>query len=217
MFADFVLAVDSWVNGFGMLSGETEMVGEMAALESLENVELAEIESVELANAETVTIETVEGEVVEIEAAAECGSSIGEAGLVENEIKTSYGKSSKNLQFDKNDMVYGPSANGKLLELQRKSGGKLLSDIGNPYENGYGDDWLSFSTDTIENTINAGYKIRFDLTYMDDIDGVLNGTGKYANSITAGELRYIQDNWSRLSGGVIFYFNGEEVLPPWMN
>lgn len=132
-------------------------------------------------------------------------------------VKTSYGKSSKNLQFDKNDMVYGPSANGKLLELQRKSGGKLLSDIGNPYENGYGDDWLSFSTDTIENTINAGYKIRFDLTYMDDIDGVLNGTGKYANSITAGELRYIQDNWSRLSGGVIFYFNGEEVLPPWMN
>ena len=217
MFADFVLAVDSWVNGFGMLSGETEMAGEMAALESLENVELAEIESVELANAETVTIETVEGEVVEIEAAAECGSSIGEAGLVENEIKTSYGKSSKNLQFDKNDMVYGPSANGKLLELQRKSGGKLLSDIGNPYENGYGDDWLSFSTDTIENTINAGYKIRFDLTYMDDIDGVLNGTGKYANSITAGELRYIQDNWSQLSGGVIFYFNGEEVLPPWMN
>lgn len=87
MFADFVLAVDSWVNGFGMLSGETEMAGEMTALESLENVELAEIESVELANAETVTIETVEGEVVEIEAVAECGSSIGEAGLVENEIK----------------------------------------------------------------------------------------------------------------------------------
>ena len=87
MFADFVLAVDSWVNGFGMLSGETEMAGEMAALESLENVELAEIESVELANVETVTIETVEGEVVEVEAAAESGSSIGEAGLVENEIR----------------------------------------------------------------------------------------------------------------------------------
>ena len=100
MFADFVLAVDSWVNGFGMLSGETEMAGEMTALESLENVELAEIESVELANAETVTIETVEGEVVEIEAAAECGSSIGEAGLVENEIKTSYGKSSGKLNWD---------------------------------------------------------------------------------------------------------------------
>ena len=77
MFADFVLEVDSWVNCFGMLSGETEMAGEMAALESLENVELAEIESVELANVETVTIETVEGEVVEVEAAAESGSSIG--------------------------------------------------------------------------------------------------------------------------------------------
>ncbi len=87
MFADFVLAVDSWINGFGMLSGETEMAGEMAALESLKNVELAEIESAELANAETVTIETVEGEVVEIEAAAESGRSIGEAGLVENEIR----------------------------------------------------------------------------------------------------------------------------------
>ena len=99
-----------------------------------------------------------------------------------------------------------------ILEIHMKTDMGMI-----PYENGYGDDWLSFSTDTIENTINAGYKIRFDLTYMDDIDGVLNGTGKYANSITAGELRYIQDNWSRLSGGVIFYFNGEEVLPPWMN
>ena len=65
--------------------------------------------------------------------------------------ETGYGKSS--LKFGDNDLVYGPSASGKLVELQRSAGGKLLSDVGNPYDMGYGSDWLKFSTDTIENTV----------------------------------------------------------------
>ena len=113
-------------------------------------------------------------------------------------LETSYGKSS--LKFGDNDLVYGPSASGKLVELQRSAGGKLLSDVGNPYDMGYGSDWLKFSTDTIE-----------------DIDGILNGTSQYMNRTTSGELRYIRDNWDRLSGNIKFYSNGEEVLPPWMN
>ncbi|MBQ3545208.1 MAG: PKD domain-containing protein [Lachnospiraceae bacterium] len=129
--------------------------------------------------------------------------------------KTSYGKSS--LKFGENDLVYGPSASGKLVELQRSAGGKLLSDVGNPYDMGYGSDWLKFSTDTIENTVKQGNYIHFDLTNMQDVDGILNGTSKYMNKTTSGELRYIRDNWGRLSGNIKFYNNGEEVLSPWMN
>ena len=135
--------------------------------------------------------------------------------LAKKGYKTSYGKSS--LKFGDNDLVYGPSASGKLVELQKSAGGKLLSDVGNPYDMGYGSDWLKFSTDTIENTVKQGNYIHFDLTNMQDIDGIMNGTSQYMNRTTSGELRYIRDNWDRLSGNIKFYSNGEEVLPPWMN
>lgn len=90
--------------------------------------------------------------------------------------ETSYGKSS--LKFGDNDLVYGPSANGKLKELKESAGGKLLSDVGNPYDMGYSD-WLGLSLDTIENTVKQGNYIHFDLTNMQDIDGILNGTSQY--------------------------------------
>ena len=65
--------------------------------------------------------------------------------------------------------------------------------------------------------IVVGNYIHFDLTNMQDIDGILNGTSQYMNRTTSGELRHIHDNWDRLSGNIKFYSNGEEVLPPWMN
>ena len=43
-----------------------------------------------------------------------------------------------------------------------------------------------------------------------------NGEMTACNSVTAGELRYIRDNWSRFDGFVKFYKDGLEVLPPWM-
>lgn len=112
-------------------------------------------------------------------------------------------------------MVYGPSANRKLRELQETADGKLSSDIGYPAKEGYSD-WLSYSKSVMDATIRNGNMIHFDLTYMDDIENILNNTGNYANTVTAGELRYIRDNWSRFDGSVKFYNNGEEVLPPWM-
>ncbi len=51
---------------------------------------------------------------------------------------------------------------------------------------------------------------------MDDIDNILNNTGKYANTVTAGELRYIRDNWKRLKKGVKFYNEGKGVKATWM-
>ncbi len=42
------------------------------------------------------------------------------------------------------------------------------------------------------------------------------GIGEYAQSITIQELRYIQENWERLSHGVKFYQKGVEVMAPWI-
>ena len=126
-------------------------------------------------------------------------------------------ETTNNLRFGVNDLVYGPSSGGKLVKLKESAGGKLLSDVGNPYDAGYGSDWLKYSTHIIDSTVQAGNKIHFDLTYMDDIQGILNNTGIYANKVTAGELRYIRDNWFRLDGSVKFYIDGKEIPPPWVN
>jgi len=42
------------------------------------------------------------------------------------------------------------------------------------------------------------------------------GIGEFAQSITIQELRYIQENWERLSHGVKFYQKGVEVMAPWI-
>jgi hypothetical protein len=51
---------------------------------------------------------------------------------------------------------------------------------------------------------------------MDNIPGVLANTGPYANTVTAGELIYIQQNWDKFGLSVKFYKNEVEVLPPWL-
>jgi YD repeat-containing protein len=66
----------------------------------------------------------------------------------------------------------------------------------------------------MEQTLSKNGVIRFDLTNMDDISGVLNGAS-YRNAITSYELNYIRDNWGRFSNNVKFYSNGMEVYPPW--
>ena len=76
--------------------------------------------------------------------------------------------------------------------------------------------WLDFSKQQIDATAAAGNKIHFDLTNVSDLNGVLNNSGKYADTITAGELRYIKDSWSRLGDSVKFYMNGIEVKAPWL-
>ena len=117
------------------------------------------------------------------------------------------------LKFGDNDFVYGPSAGGKLRALQQNAGGKLLTDMPGPQN---GESWLEYSIQNMNNTVNSGNKIHFDLTYMDDLEGVLNGTS-YVNSVTSGELNYIHNNWNFFQENVHFYKNGVEVLPPWIN
>jgi hypothetical protein len=120
-----------------------------------------------------------------------------------------------NLKFGADDLVYGPSAGGKLRQLQESTGGRLLTDVGGPAP---GQSWTQFSIQTMESQVKSGGMIRFDLTNMGgakEVTNVLKGTGQYANTVTAAELRYIQQNWSRFSGNVKFYLNGGEVVKPW--
>ena len=118
----------------------------------------------------------------------------------------------ENLKFGDSDLVYGPSAEGRLRNLQETSGGKLLTDLNKPVNMTN----IEFSRNMIDSTVNNGNTIRFDLTFVDDINGVLANTGKYANTVTAQELQYIMNNWNNLSNGVRFYSNGMEVAAPWI-
>jgi RHS repeat-associated protein len=123
-------------------------------------------------------------------------------------------KINKVLKFGPNDLVYGPSAGGALRKLQKDAGGKLLNDLGSPINNGF-DDILEYSFHMIEKTVKDGNTIHFDLTYIEDLSGVLNATGKYGDKITSKELRFIKDNWDKFKYNVKFYKDGIEVGVPW--
>ncbi len=114
--------------------------------------------------------------------------------------------------FGENDLVYGASANGALRNLQEQAGGKLLSD----FAAGPGElSWADYSISIMEQQVANNGVIRFDLTNISDIQGVLGATGQYSGTITAQELRYIQANWNRFNGSVYFYNSRKLVAAPW--
>ncbi|MBE9097210.1 hypothetical protein IQ252_25700 [Tychonema sp. LEGE 07203] len=118
------------------------------------------------------------------------------------------------LRFGSSDLVYGPSAAGRLRQLQQRAGGKTLTDAVSDLG---GKTWIQASIDTMEEALRNGHKIHFDLTNVEDIHGILNNTGRFANTVTAQELRYLRQNWSRaeVKNSVKFYVNDVEVSPPW--
>ncbi len=67
----------------------------------------------------------------------------------------------------------------------------------------------------MEQARTAGRTIHFDLTNIKDLPGALNGTGEFANTITAAELRYLKANWDQFKNNVKFYENGVERGAPW--
>ena len=71
--------------------------------------------------------------------------------------------------------------------------------------------WEAFSKQTLDAAAASGRPVIFDLTHMQDIPGVLSGTGRFANTVTGAELRYIQSSWARFQGNVTFIGG----LVPW--
>lgn len=67
----------------------------------------------------------------------------------------------------------------------------------------------------VRRMVREGTMIRFDLTHMQDLPGVLAGTGDFGDSVTALELRYIRDHWRDFRQMTRFYRDDQEVRPPW--
>ncbi len=67
----------------------------------------------------------------------------------------------------------------------------------------------------IARMVQPGTIIRFDLTHVRDLPSVLAGIGDYGDSVTALELRYIEDHWHDFRRITRFYHSDREVRPPW--
>lgn len=137
------------------------------------------------------------------------------------------------LRFGPNDLVYGPDAEGALYRFAKRTGGRMLIDVGaRPRLVKSFRDWTIIILDqaagrepstllgvqvasVVTRMISKGTLIRFDLTHMRDLPGVLMGTGDYGDSVTALELRYIRDNWPDFRRITRFYRDDREVRPPW--
>jgi hypothetical protein len=121
------------------------------------------------------------------------------------------------LRFGENDLVYGPMAGGKLRALQQEAGGKLLGDKGQGMLERI--DYLdnnSWTRAQLDAAAETGRKVRFDITNLTDTENVLENQGKFADTVTGFELRYIRDNWEKFNGLVHFYKDGAEVAAPWL-
>ena len=112
----------------------------------------------------------------------------------------------------------GPCGPGRLVEV---AGGRTVFDF---YEDMRGDDWGTFSTRILRRTWRKDDRIHFDLTHVEDREGVLAGTGRWAHTYTAIELRFLAANWAECGDLVTFWdavaispdgVYGVMVPPPW--
>lgn len=109
------------------------------------------------------------------------------------------------------DFIYGPSCNNSVRDLTDKCGCREVNDLDN-------DECLypiELSKKTIMKSVAENYKIIFDLTHIEDIDGVIKNEGPYAKKITSEELRFIKQNYTFLQNNVIFIKDFVEVEKPW--
>jgi hypothetical protein len=116
------------------------------------------------------------------------------------------------LQFGPDDLVVGPSAEGKLRELQQAAGGNLLEDMEKPLAK----TWSEFILDTFDQAAASRRQVHFDKTYIEDIESVLAGRGAHADKITSQVLRHLRDQWEAFKCKPKFYHEGKEVAPPWL-
>ncbi|NEP81645.1 MAG: hypothetical protein F6K39_27900 [Okeania sp. SIO3B3] len=65
-----------------------------------------------------------------------------------------------------------------------------------------------FSIEMLDSIKNTSNKIHFDLTHVEDLDNIFQGTStQFNHKITSMELRHIKENWEDFKDNVIFYFD----------
>lgn len=98
-----------------------------------------------------------------------------------------------------------------LRDFATRMSGETLFDLKKPTDVA----WEPFTVATLEAALVTQQPVLFDLTHVLDIEHVLNGTGRYAATITGYELRYLRAHWTRFQSVVQFYENDEMREPPW--
>ena len=92
-------------------------------------------------------------------------------------------------------------------------GGELLTDL--PVPEGGVTNWTTFSLSTLDAAAASGRPVVFDLTNMEDVPGVLDGSA-HADKVTSKELRHIKDNWDdKFKDNVVFCKDGKRADKPW--
>jgi hypothetical protein len=69
--------------------------------------------------------------------------------------------------------------------------------------------------ETLDKAAATGRKVHFDLTHVEDLANILAGKGKFANTVTAQELRHITPNWE-FKDIFKIYIDSKVVQPSWV-
>lgn len=119
------------------------------------------------------------------------------------------------MRFDDKDLVYGLYGKhaGRAEDYKLRFGGQLLSDL----------DWPELAhvqdvtIEAMEKALTDRYLIHFTLAGIDlhDLPLSLAGSGRYSETITIFELRYLMKHWLRFQHHVHFYCDDKEVPAPW--
>lgn len=112
--------------------------------------------------------------------------------------------------FGRDDLVYGLTDNLDSFRAAGGGGGRKLIEIRPDSK-----DWKADTVLELDKALAEGRAIRFDVSGIDDLAGVIGGYGPHADSVTATELRHIYDNWVSFQDIVTFYENGKVVVPSW--
>ncbi len=89
--------------------------------------------------------------------------------------------------------------------------GETLSGMDKPMDQ----KWEQFTVTVLEAAWQSARPIFFDLTFVLEMDALLDNRGFYAPFTTAFELRYLKKHWNRFRAIVRFYRNDEETETPW--
>jgi hypothetical protein len=117
-------------------------------------------------------------------------------------------------------LAYGITGTGELrrfcarmLDLHKEEGISKVIELVDDVNYGIQSD--GWTIVVLHKAAVAKRKIFFNLNNMIDIEGMLRGVGKWGNSLTAREIRYIRDHWAVFNEIITFWKNDVHVPPPW--